>query len=154
MSILSSMRYCLGPPDAYGPIWAALAFMPFGLFFDFMDGKVARWRGKSSLMGQELDSLADLVCQANLNPELHCGVWAHSGRLVDSVVTPFGTKKPVIRKARLTPPLPIDLLRRRPRRLRLRPRPPQPPGHAPPLLFRPLRPHPPRPLQRHRLLPP
>lgn len=26
-----------------------------------MDGKVARWRGKSSLMGQELDSLADLV---------------------------------------------------------------------------------------------
>lgn len=40
----------------------ALAFMPFGLFFDFMDGKVARWRKKSSLMGQELDSLADLVC--------------------------------------------------------------------------------------------
>jgi len=61
MSILSSMRYCLGPADAYGPIWAALALMPFGLFFDFMDGKVARWRGKSSLMGQELDSLADLV---------------------------------------------------------------------------------------------
>ena len=35
--------------------------MPLGLFFDFFDGKVARWRGKSSLMGQELDSLADLV---------------------------------------------------------------------------------------------
>lgn len=58
------MRYCLGPPDSFGPIWTALGFMPFGLFFDFMDGKVARWRGKSSLMGQELDSLADLVCQA------------------------------------------------------------------------------------------
>lgn len=56
------MRYCLGPPDNHTNIWAALAFMPFGLFFDFMDGKVARWRGKSSLMGQELDSLADLVC--------------------------------------------------------------------------------------------
>lgn len=55
------MRYCLGPHDAYGNLWAALAFMPFGLFFDFMDGKVARWRKKSSLMGQELDSLADLV---------------------------------------------------------------------------------------------
>ena len=55
------MRYCLGPSDSFGNIWAALAFMPFGLFFDFMDGKVARWRGKSSLMGQELDSLADLV---------------------------------------------------------------------------------------------
>ena len=61
MSILSSMRYCLGSPTDYTPIWTALAFMPFGLFFDFMDGKVARWRHKSSLMGQELDSLADLV---------------------------------------------------------------------------------------------
>lgn len=48
-------------------MWAALAFMPFGLFFDFMDGKVARWRGKSSLMGQELDSLADLVRDGSLS---------------------------------------------------------------------------------------
>jgi hypothetical protein len=61
MSVLSSMRYCLGAADDFAPIWAALGFMPFGLFFDFMDGKVARWRHKSSLMGQELDSLADLV---------------------------------------------------------------------------------------------
>ncbi|KAK5015536.1 phosphatidylserine synthase [Cryomyces antarcticus] len=61
MSVFSSMRYCLGPHDSYGNLWAALAFMPFGLFFDFMDGKVARWRQKSSLMGQELDSLADLI---------------------------------------------------------------------------------------------
>ncbi|RKF72072.1 CDP-diacylglycerol--serine O-phosphatidyltransferase [Golovinomyces cichoracearum] len=61
MSIFSSMRYCLGSPSAYGNLWAALALMPFGLFFDFMDGKVARWRKKSSLMGQELDSLADLI---------------------------------------------------------------------------------------------
>ncbi len=61
MSILSSMRYCLGPPTEYSTLWLALGFMPFGLFFDFFDGKVARWRQKSSLMGQELDSLADLV---------------------------------------------------------------------------------------------
>jgi CDP-diacylglycerol--serine O-phosphatidyltransferase len=61
MSVLSSMRYCLGDPHEFGAIWAALAFMPFGLFFDFMDGKIARWRRKSSLMGQELDSLADLI---------------------------------------------------------------------------------------------
>jgi CDP-diacylglycerol--serine O-phosphatidyltransferase len=57
------MRYCLGDPHDHGAIWAALGFMPFGLFFDFMDGKIARWRKKSSLMGQELDSLADLVWQ-------------------------------------------------------------------------------------------
>ncbi|KAI9676917.1 MAG: CDP-diacylglycerol-serine O-phosphatidyltransferase [Caeruleum heppii] len=61
MSVFSSMRYCLGEPTNHGNLWAALAFMPFGLFFDFMDGKVARWRKKSSLMGQELDSLADLI---------------------------------------------------------------------------------------------
>ena len=61
------MRYCLEPSDSLGNMWAALAFMPFGLFFDFMDGKVARWRGKSSLMGQELDSLADLVHDSSLS---------------------------------------------------------------------------------------
>ena len=55
------MRYCLGPPTEKANLYAALFFMPFGLFFDFFDGKVARWRGKSSLMGQELDSLADLI---------------------------------------------------------------------------------------------
>ena len=61
MSIFASMRYCLGPQHAHGNLYAALFLMPLGLFFDFMDGKVARWRKKSSLMGQELDSLADLV---------------------------------------------------------------------------------------------
>jgi CDP-diacylglycerol--serine O-phosphatidyltransferase len=55
------MRYCLGDPTQHGNLWAALFFLPFGLFFDFLDGKVARWRKKSSMMGQELDSLADLV---------------------------------------------------------------------------------------------
>ncbi|KAK8221964.1 CDP-diacylglycerol-serine O-phosphatidyltransferase [Zalaria obscura] len=61
MSVFSSMRYCLGSSSDYSNLWAALAFMPFGLFFDFMDGKVARWRKKSSLMGAQLDSLADLI---------------------------------------------------------------------------------------------
>ncbi|KAH8903897.1 CDP-diacylglycerol--serine O-phosphatidyltransferase [Coniochaeta sp. PMI_546] len=60
MSIFSSMRY-LSSPTSTGNLYAALAFLPFGLFFDFMDGKVARWRKKSSMMGQELDSLADLI---------------------------------------------------------------------------------------------
>ena len=60
MSITSSMRYCIDPTNTTH-IWAALAFMPFGLFFDFFDGMVARWRKKSSKMGAELDSLADLV---------------------------------------------------------------------------------------------
>ncbi|KAI5300285.1 CDP-diacylglycerol-serine O-phosphatidyltransferase [Ascosphaera atra] len=62
MSIFSSMRYLLTPdPSHLCNMWASLALMPLALFFDFMDGKIARWRRKSSLMGQELDSLADLI---------------------------------------------------------------------------------------------
>ncbi|KAI5813848.1 hypothetical protein BZA77DRAFT_113662 [Pyronema omphalodes] len=61
MSIFSSLRYCLGDASDLQQLYIAMTFMPFGLFFDFMDGKVARWRQKSSLMGQELDSLADLI---------------------------------------------------------------------------------------------
>ena len=64
MSVFSCLRYCLGDPMSTGNLWAALSFLPAGFFFDAFDGKVARWRKKSSLMGQELDSLADLVCYA------------------------------------------------------------------------------------------
>jgi CDP-diacylglycerol--serine O-phosphatidyltransferase len=32
-----------------------------GCMFDYLDGKIARWRKSSSMLGQELDSLADLV---------------------------------------------------------------------------------------------
>lgn len=70
MSILSSMRYLLSDKNDHTNLWLALGFMPFGLFFDFFDGKVARWRHKSSLMGQELDSLADLVGAAQ-RPTIH-----------------------------------------------------------------------------------
>ena len=62
MSIFSSLRYCTQDhPSNYTNLYWALGFIPLGLFFDFMDGKVARWRKKASLMGQELDSLADLI---------------------------------------------------------------------------------------------
>jgi len=59
MSIFSSARYLvLGDKD---DLWMALAFPLAGLMFDFLDGKVARWRNSSSMLGQELDSLADLI---------------------------------------------------------------------------------------------
>jgi CDP-diacylglycerol---serine O-phosphatidyltransferase len=61
MSVFSSLGFCLSSPPDYAYLWRALAFLPAGLLADFFDGKVARWRGKSSLLGQELDSLADLV---------------------------------------------------------------------------------------------
>lgn len=66
-SITWSIRYAVHAQNPHAPgnpsfaIWVALAWIPVGMFFDLFDGKVARWRGKSSLMGQELDSLADLV---------------------------------------------------------------------------------------------
>ncbi|KAI7851243.1 phosphatidylserine synthase [Circinella umbellata] len=59
MSVFGSMRYLLS--SDISDLYSAMYFMPFGLFFDFMDGRVARWRNNSSLVGQELDSLADLI---------------------------------------------------------------------------------------------
>ncbi|KAI8994817.1 phosphatidylserine synthase [Pilobolus umbonatus] len=58
-SVLSSMRYLTS--NNVNDLYAAMIFMPLGMLFDFMDGKVARWRNNSSLLGQELDSLADLI---------------------------------------------------------------------------------------------
>lgn len=67
MSIFNSLAFCLSHPSDYTYLWKALAFPYAGLFADFFDGKVARWRGKSSLLGQELDSLADLVPPLSLS---------------------------------------------------------------------------------------
>jgi CDP-diacylglycerol--serine O-phosphatidyltransferase len=38
---------------------AALVFAAF--VFDFLDGRIARWRQTASLLGQELDSLSDVI---------------------------------------------------------------------------------------------
>ncbi|ORY84429.1 hypothetical protein BCR37DRAFT_345379, partial [Protomyces lactucae-debilis] len=59
MSIFSSLRYCASPVTSY--LYAAMLWIALGTFADVMDGKIARMRHKSSLVGQELDSLADLV---------------------------------------------------------------------------------------------
>jgi CDP-diacylglycerol--serine O-phosphatidyltransferase len=42
-------------------IYFACALVALALLFDIVDGRVARWREKSSLMGRELDSLADVI---------------------------------------------------------------------------------------------
>jgi CDP-diacylglycerol---serine O-phosphatidyltransferase len=42
-------------------LWIAMSLSPFALFFDFADGRVARWRRKSSPLGADLDSLADVI---------------------------------------------------------------------------------------------
>ncbi|CAA7271772.1 unnamed protein product [Cyclocybe aegerita] len=58
-SIFSSANYLLTNDPDY--LWSAMAFPLAGLMFDFLDGKVARWRKSTSMLGQELDSLADLI---------------------------------------------------------------------------------------------
>ncbi|KAI8091151.1 phosphatidylserine synthase [Gilbertella persicaria] len=58
-SVLSSMRYLTS--NDIRDLYTAMYLMPIGMLFDFMDGRVARWRNNSSLLGQELDSLADLI---------------------------------------------------------------------------------------------
>ena len=42
-------------------VYFACALVFAALIFDVLDGRIARWRRKSSLMGQELDSLADVI---------------------------------------------------------------------------------------------
>ncbi len=58
-SILAAMQYVA--TSERGFLWAALGLLPLALFFDFMDGRVARWRRRSSLLGADLDSLADVI---------------------------------------------------------------------------------------------
>ncbi|QPG77215.1 CDP-diacylglycerol-serine O-phosphatidyltransferase [Brettanomyces nanus] len=58
-SIVSCLRYAINDDVSY--ITRAIVFAFLGAFFDFFDGKVARLRHKASLIGQELDSLADLI---------------------------------------------------------------------------------------------
>mgnify|MGYP000846878899 FL=1 len=42
-------------------IYYAAALVFAALVFDVLDGRIARWRKKSSAMGRELDSLADVI---------------------------------------------------------------------------------------------
>jgi CDP-diacylglycerol--serine O-phosphatidyltransferase len=57
--ILALMQYLISREHN----WLSFAFVlaPFALFFDFADGRVARWRRASSSLGADLDSLADVI---------------------------------------------------------------------------------------------
>ncbi|KAG9305197.1 hypothetical protein G9A89_010705 [Geosiphon pyriformis] len=59
LSLLSTMQYLVTKDEAW--LYWAIYLIPIGLIFDFLDGKVARWKNHASLLGQELDSLADLI---------------------------------------------------------------------------------------------
>lgn len=58
-AIFSAMSY-LRTGDAEH-IYFAAGLVFAALLFDIFDGRIARWRQKSSAMGRELDSLADVI---------------------------------------------------------------------------------------------
>jgi len=58
-SILALMQYLLTREHRF--LTYAIVLLPVALLFDFLDGRVARWRHKSSSLGADLDSLADVI---------------------------------------------------------------------------------------------
>ena len=58
-AVLFAMLYM----GSHSPIhyFAAAALTPAALAFDWLDGRVARWRHQHSALGRELDSLADII---------------------------------------------------------------------------------------------
>ena len=60
---MSAVLCALGYVDEFEPgyFFAAVLLTPAALVFDFLDGRVARWRHQHSALGRELDSLADVI---------------------------------------------------------------------------------------------
>lgn len=58
-ALFSMMTYLqVGEPKH---VYYACALVVAALVFDVLDGRIARWRQKSSALGRELDSLADVI---------------------------------------------------------------------------------------------
>lgn len=58
-ALLSFMRFLTDGRAWF--FWLGTALLPVALMMDILDGRVARWRHEASQLGQELDSLADVV---------------------------------------------------------------------------------------------
>jgi len=58
-AVLAFMRFTID--QQIGFFWLGTALLPVALVMDALDGRVARRRGMASPLGQELDSLADVV---------------------------------------------------------------------------------------------
>ena len=58
-ALFSAMSYLATQDGVH--IHFAAALVLAALIFDVLDGRIARWRQKSSAMGRELDSLADVI---------------------------------------------------------------------------------------------
>jgi CDP-diacylglycerol--serine O-phosphatidyltransferase len=58
-AIFSCMTYLMTQEELH--VYLACGLILAALIFDIFDGRIARWRQKSSAMGRELDSLSDVI---------------------------------------------------------------------------------------------
>lgn len=58
-SVLAAMQYLVTAEGRW--LVTAMVLLPLALIFDYADGRVARWRRRSSFLGADLDSLADVI---------------------------------------------------------------------------------------------
>ena len=58
-AVLAFMRFLVDGRTFF--FWLGAGFLPIAVVMDALDGRIARRRGVASPMGQELDSLADVV---------------------------------------------------------------------------------------------
>ena len=58
-ALFAVMTYLQTPDGLH--LWFACGLVALSFVFDVFDGRVARWRQQTSLLGREIDSLADVI---------------------------------------------------------------------------------------------
>src|SRR5438270_2637324 len=58
-ALLAFMRFCVDGDKTF--FWVGTALLPIAFVMDALDGQIARKSGQGSLLGKDLDSLADVV---------------------------------------------------------------------------------------------
>ncbi len=58
-AVLALMQYLISDDNRW--LVTAMLLLPLAGIFDYADGRVARWRRRSSALGADLDSLADVI---------------------------------------------------------------------------------------------
>lgn len=97
MAALFAMMAYLQQPDLR-QIYFACGLVVLAFVFDVLDGRVARWRQQSSLLGRELDSLADVISFGVAPAAIAYGVGMHG--VWDSIVLIYFVACGVSRLAR------------------------------------------------------
>jgi len=95
-ALFSMMTYLqIGEPQH---VYYACELVVAALVFDVLDGRIARWRNKSSALGRELDSLADVISFGVVPAVIGYGCGMQG--LIDRVVLGFFVACGVSRLAR------------------------------------------------------